>query len=133
MDQTLSKDPQSRFLMADPAAPLDDLEQAIRARAAQAGNLLAATALGLSYFQTRAGLSGLAILFVLTLPLAGLTICAVWEGARPSMNTRSNHEAFLLMLAPGLFGWLFLSKLRSRRDVLKARAAAPPPAPQERA
>jgi len=133
MDQTLTKDPQSRFLMADPSAPLDDLEQAIRARAAQAGNMLAATALGLSYFQTRVGLSVLAILFVLTLPLAGLTVWAVWDGARPSMNTRPNHEALLLlMLAPGLFGWLFLSKLRSRRDVLKTRAAPLSLAPQER-
>lgn len=129
IDQALVNDPQSRFLMSDPAAALDDLEQAIRAQAAQAGNALAATSLGLSYFQTRAGLSVLAILFILTIPLAGLTIWAVWEGARPQMSTRVNHEAFLLLLlAPCLFGWLFLSKLRSRRAVLKASAAPSPPA-----
>jgi hypothetical protein len=50
IDQTIKKDPQSRFMMADPDADLGDLEQALRGRAALAGNALPPALQGLSYF-----------------------------------------------------------------------------------
>lgn len=119
IDQAVIKDPQSRFMMPDPAADLRDLERAIRVRAAQVGNPLAATPEGLHYFQTTAGLCVLGFLTVVTLPLSGLFVWALWQGLRPTTGTRASYEAaLLLLLAPTLFGWLFVKSLRERRRIL---------------
>lgn len=119
IDQAVVKNPQSRFMMADPAADLCDLEQAIRVRAAQVGNMLSATSEGLHYFQTRGGLFVLGVLTVMTLPLSGLLVWALWHGLQPSTGTRASYEAaLLLLLAPTLFGWLFVKSLKQRRRIL---------------
>ena len=122
MAQRMVADPTSRFQGADPAALLEDLEAAIRARVAAAGAASVETLRGLSFLETRVGLGMLAGLLLVSLPLSVATIWALWHGATPSQGYRSGYEAVaLFLILPAMSGWLLVTRLRARRAILKGR------------
>ena len=129
MAQRQVSDPGSRFLRDDPEAPLEALEQAIREHIAGTGAALATTGVALSFLETRRGLLVIAVLFLLSVALAGATLWMLASGQNPARTTRSNHEALaLLLLGPLLTSWLFVKKYRSRQQVLRQAASRTPTA-----
>lgn len=121
MSQALVKNPQSRFLMADPDAMLGEVEARIRECAASAGNLLRDGLQGLAYFQTLPGLVVAGTFTLLSLPVPPLMLLAMLTGNTISPSGPNTWTAAAaLLFAPLIFGWLFLKSLRERRAILQA-------------
>jgi hypothetical protein len=114
---------QSRFQVADPVALLGDLEAMIRTRVAQHRAALGPTTRALAFFESGPGITTLTFGFLISLPMAGATIWALWEGQRMTTGTRTSHDALALFLfGPILTAWGLIASLRRRRAILRARA-----------
>jgi len=109
MRNPLVKDP--------PGATLEDFAEAIRASAKHAGIVLPATSVGLSWWNTMAGIGFIAALFALSCALAGVVGWALLEGTTTGRG-RGPQAAAIALLLPFGAGYLLFKTIRRRRRVM---------------
>jgi hypothetical protein len=121
--------PSRRRLSIPPRSPdFDRFAETIRCTAGEAGHALPDIGEGLSFWNTPAGLITLALIFALSLLLAGVVLWALWNGFSTRQPRGGEAMAIVLLLPFGAF-YLLLRALRRRRAVLSRPPCTPTAAP----
>jgi hypothetical protein len=106
--------------LPDPES-LEKFGSSIHSAALAAGSELPATGEGLSFWNKPVGVVLLAIMFVISLAIAALTLWGLWEGM--PVRPRMGEAAGIAILLPFGAAYLFFKSLKRRRAVMARRTA----------
>jgi hypothetical protein len=105
------------FARPDPDTDLNTFALSIRAAAERAGHVLPSISEGLSFWNSAIGLAFLTIMFLISLPLAGIVAWALWDGMTVSPRPRGGEAIAIMLLLPVGAGYLLLKSLKRRAAV----------------